>query len=57
MGMEFTLGMMVNNTKVTGSMENNMVKEFTEKMEGIVVAYGKMAKDLSGLKIKNENYK
>jgi hypothetical protein len=33
------------------------VKEFTEKMDAIVVVYGKMEKDLSGLKIKNENYK
>ena len=54
MGMEYTLGTMVNNTKVSGSMENSMEKEFTEKMDVIVVVYGKMAKDLSGLKIKSD---
>jgi len=43
---------MVNNTKVSGSMENSMEKEFTEKMDVIVLVYGKMVKDLSGLKNK-----
>jgi hypothetical protein len=53
MGMELTLEIMVNNSKVSRLMENNMVRAFTQKMNLIDMVYEKMAKDLSCLNIKS----
>jgi len=53
MGMELTLEIMVNNSKVSRLMENNMVRAFTQKMNLIDMVYEKMAKDLSCLNTKS----
>lgn len=45
MVMEFTPGMMENNTKVGGKMESNTEKESIEKMDVIEEVFGKTEKE------------
>ena len=45
MAMVSTLGMMVNNMKAGGKMENNTEKEYIEKMVATEEEYGKMEKE------------